>query len=284
MRKSTKIVTLLVLALVIIISAYVLIKKQANAPTTSGETASTASNNPSVTNGENGPTSGVAEINTGNGETSTVHIIDKNVLAKIPKPSLDRPIAINDQSMDAATKTQVTNAIKQTIAGIKAEPTALDKWTQLGVLFKIIGDYQGAREMWEYVSRANPYDVASFSNLADLYMSYLKDYPKAESNFLQVIKNDPAYVTGYLNLANLYHYYYQKDTNKAEDTLRAGIAKNKGAIDLYTTLARYYKEKGDKINALIYYNQALPLIEQTKNEMVAESIKAEIANLREDSP
>jgi tetratricopeptide (TPR) repeat protein len=280
MTKNVKITLSIIVIILIVAVAYVFYAKKEHEITpnnNSNPSESFGSTSP-ITVGLDGINGGSAEVKTSDGTIVKVPALSKEAIAKIPKPNLDRTITVTTANTDDATKKQIENIIKQTIAEVKANPYSFDTWIKLGTEFKIAGDYQAAREMWEYVNLVVPTNVASFSNLGDLYQGFLKDYVKAEYNLKKVVQNDPNYIEGYVNLSNLYRYQL-KDQAKAISTLKDGIAKNLKAVDLYLNLASYYKEIGDKVSALKYYNEAEVIAVQLKNEALVTSIKAEISGL-----
>jgi tetratricopeptide (TPR) repeat protein len=198
----------------------------------------------------------------------------------LPKaPSLDRKINYSS-SITSDVRAIIDRSVSATATDLKKNPYSLQDWIGLGIAYKEAGDYQAARDAWEYASLLSPGNVVTFNNLGDLYHYYLKDYPKAESNFLQAIKNDKKYVLSYINLANLYKLSYQTNTTKAADILKQGIAANPEDIDLVIQLATYYKEKGDNANARIYYEQVLVKAQTAKNQKLIDSIQAELDALK----
>lgn len=139
---------------------------------------------------------------------------------------------------------------------VAANPDQLDAWLQGGLVKKAIGDYEGARDAWEYAALIRPQAFAPFKNLGEIYWRYLPDFPKSEMNFRQAIKNDPAVLDAYLSLSDLYRYSYKEKSDLADDVLLEGLAKNLGlGRDLTAYLARYYKETGNKEKAIEYYEK-----------------------------
>jgi len=130
---------------------------------------------------------------------------------------------------------------------------------QQGILKKNAGDYEGAKEAWEYVVQIRPEDYVAYNNLGDLYHYYLKDYPKAEFYFKKVVELKPDYLQTYTNLHDLYKFLYKEKSDLADDILLEGIKNNPQDYYLRIFLASYYKDQGDKINARKYYEEALQL-------------------------
>ena len=105
---------------------------------------------------------------------------------------------------------------------------------QLRTNRKIGGDYEGARQAWEYVTKAGQEEIRGIAhgNLGDLYMNFLKDYPKAEANYLEAIKINPAFIDYYRTLATLYTHLYKTGTSAAADIIKQGLKANPGNPDL----------------------------------------------------
>jgi hypothetical protein len=86
-------------------------------------------------------------------------------------------------------------------AQLKTAPTRVDLWLQLGVVYKIAGDYQGAITAWTYVahSASSPSDYVAYGDLGDLYLNFTHEYAKAEASYktaLVLKPNDADYTAG----------------------------------------------------------------------------------------
>lgn len=104
---------------------------------------------------------------------------------------------------------------------------------------KLKGDYQAAAEIWERVAVAWPGDFTVFNNLGNLYGYYLRDYKKAEADFIRAIKNGPTQIYIYRSTYEFYRFIL-KDDVKAKAILRQGIAANPGSsADLRYLLDHY---------------------------------------------
>jgi tetratricopeptide (TPR) repeat protein len=174
-------------------------------------------------------------INLGNGITVPTNGEGVQVLPienpSAKAPSLDGAIVVSS-SLDPDVAKIVRTNLESLTAQLKDNPEQLRLWIQLGGYRKMGGDYAGARDAWEYVAAAAPSNFIAFNNLGDLYMNFLKDYPKAEQNYKQLIVLRPDYIDGYRNLYTLYHYLYRTDTTAAADILQEGLKNNPGNKDL----------------------------------------------------
>lgn len=172
---------------------------------------------------------------------------------------LQRPVVFKSEP-PAPIKLDIEKQMKENTEALRGNYDNLIPWISLGQLRKVIGDYEGARDMWEFASLIRPENSLSFHNLGDLYGSYIKDFPKAEANYLVSIENDHTNVNAYLNLADL--YWYEGDKGKIPDLLLGGVranAKTEDKLPLLARLAKYYAESGDRQNAIKYYQEIIIL-------------------------
>lgn len=141
-----------------------------------------------------------------------------------PVPDLNRPLNF-PPSFSLEAQKIAREKIEKLISDLSHNPNSFENWLVLGVYRKMINDYEGAKEYWEYATAINPNSSTPFNNLGDLYAYYLKDYQKAESYFLKAIKIDPQRIYIYRSLYELYRYLL-KDENKAKQILQQGILAN----------------------------------------------------------
>lgn len=193
-------------------------------------------------------------------------------------PNLDR--VVFGDTVQADLRNQLTSQIKETSATLKNNTGYFDGWIMLGTLRKMAGDYEGARDAWEYASATNPSNYVSFGNLGDLYQYYLKDYPRAEKNMLTIIKNKADNIAGYRNLYNLYTQSYKEKINEAPKILLSGLSKNPNNLDLIVLLAQYYVGVGDKSNATKYYELGITQAEKEGNVSLKQSLESELSGLK----
>ncbi len=167
------------------------------------------------------------------GETSMIETGDATTTSPttsqqltVNTPSRTEPIVF-DSSVPADIRAQLTTSLKATQKQLQANQLNMSAWVNLGTIYKQGGDYRHAEAAWGFVADALPGDSTSHFNLGDLYMNFLKDYPRAEKNFLVVVKTNPQVVDAYVNLFYLYHDFMKNDT-KAKTMLEQGLAANPG--------------------------------------------------------
>jgi tetratricopeptide (TPR) repeat protein len=192
-----------------------------------------------------------------------------------PIPNLDRDIIFYNELPEEA-KIVIRENILTLTSKLKQNSGLFSEWIDLGVHFKIAGDYGSTRDMWEYASIIRPANHVSFTNLGDLYHYYLKDFTKAEKNLKTAIENNAQYTQAYIALHELYKYSYKQETTLAIDTLLEGIKENPDNTDLIITLAAYYKERGDVEKARMYYKQASGKAKELGNTRLLEFLDKEL--------
>jgi len=151
-------------------------------------------------------------------------------------PSLDRPV-IFPAGFPQEARGIMSDKIKANVALLKKEPRSFDGWMNLAVLRKMIDDYEGARQIWEFLTLASPQQPGPFANLASLYAFDLKDPVRAKENFTKAIQKNPKDVSVYRNAYDFYRYFL-KDNNQAKLMLTEGIAQTKSP-DLQYLLDHY---------------------------------------------
>ncbi len=152
----------------------------------------------------------------------------------IPAPSLNSPIVFYVELADDV-KSIMTTKIENTRKDLQAKVNYFNGWIELGLQYKIIGDYDGARDSWEYASAIRQSSGLPHRNLGDLYGYYLKDSTKAEENFLKAIELSPDQIEYYFTTASFYKDVL-KDTNKAIAIVERGLKANPNSPDLKSLL------------------------------------------------
>ena len=197
----------------------------------------------------------------------------------VPAPGLNRPLVFSAPDLTSELTEFYKQNIEKLVSALKSDPKQIDKWLELGLLYKQIGDYAGAEEVWKYIAEVSSEKVIVYGNLGDLYQFYIKNYPKAEDYMKKVIALKPDNVAGYRALYDLYTLSYKEKMPEALKTLSSGLAKNPDNYDLLVLTASYYKMVGDKVNAKIYYEKALAVADKAGMAVAKQAIEDEISNL-----
>ena len=128
---------------------------------------------------------------------------------------------------------------------------------EIGLIKKNVGDYEGARDAWEYLGKKRPKNSISFGNLGDLYANFLNDPRRAEEAYRKAIENDPQDINYYIGLSDVYRYLLPDEKEKAEEVLLEGISQNGDDTTLLNYLAGYYRDEGMVEQAIEYYEKSL---------------------------
>lgn len=197
----------------------------------------------------------------------------------IPVPDLNRPVVFSVAGLSPEAKEIIRQKIDGLTADLKENSGDFDKWLMLGVWRKGTGDYEGAKEAWQYVIKGSPDNSTAYSNLGDLYQYYLKDYAKSENYLKKAILLSPDNINNYRALYTLYTGSYKEKISEVPGMLKDGLKKNPDNYDLLIMLASYYKDTEDKTNAIIYYNKAVAVADSVGQSGMKQALLDEIKNL-----
>ncbi len=214
--------------------------------------------------------------------SSTVQGAKETTLAvgekEVPQPkNFDRALSY-PASITADIKVKMQAAFEEDLKQIRAS-NDVNAWADLAVLRKITEDFKGSAEIWTYLSKRYTTYVGPYAALGDLYSNNIKDYPKAEANYLKAISLDPKNTDLYTDLYQLYRGLYAKTNTAAEDILKQGIAATGGVYQLHVELARYYVGKNRTAEAKTEYDAAIANAKVQGNTAAATQIEAEKAAL-----
>ncbi len=170
-------------------------------------------------------------------------------------PQEVRPIDDEVRLFTEAQKNKIYQSIRENGSAVKENPGFFTGWIQLGVMKKTIGDFEGARDAWEYASVIQQKNSLSYANLGELYWRYLREYPKSEKNFRTSIANKPEDEATYVSLAELYHYSMPEKYNAAPGALLEGLIAIPENGTLMRRLAYLYEQRKDYAAALEWWRK-----------------------------
>jgi tetratricopeptide (TPR) repeat protein len=134
-------------------------------------------------------------------------------------PDLDRPVEIREGIVSPDVAEETKERIAELSSQLEEDPDFFSGWIELGSLRKLIEDYEGAKEAWEYVTVIRPKSTIAFLNLGNLYAYHLEDSKKAEEYFLVAIDNNVERILlPYISLHEIYRDI-DGDSKKAKDIL-----------------------------------------------------------------
>lgn len=193
--------------------------------------------------------------------------------SSIPTPNLARAVPVSGGDIEGSARTQAVANLTGLTESLSKEPENFNGWLLLGVYRNLLGDYQGAREAWEYVTKRYPQDWQAFSNLGSLFSTHLANYPLAESNLKKSIalkKDNPE------TYRALYAVYKaQGKMSDAGAILEEGIRAVPNALDLVILLARHYRDVGSVTEARTQYDRAIAGATALGNLTLVSELQAE---------
>ena len=171
-------------------------------------------------------------------------------------PAEIRPVPEEVKLFSEAQKKELYAALAMQARAVAQSPSYFNGWIQIGILKKTIGDFEGARDAWEYAGAIEPANSLSFANLGELYWRYLHEYGAAEKNLKTAIAHKPDDLQTYVTLAELYHYSLTEKADLAPQALLDGIAANPGRSEtLLRRLAYLYEQRGEYVHALEWWEK-----------------------------
>jgi tetratricopeptide (TPR) repeat protein len=187
-------------------------------------------------------------------------------------PGEIRPVDEEIKLFTEDQRQQLYQTIQIHANAVAENPRYFNGWIQIGILKKTIGDFEGARDAWEYASVIEPLNSLSFANLGELYWRYLHEYEKSEENLRLSIKHKPDDIQTYLTLSELYHYSVPEKKDQAPDVLREGLGANPRQGTLMRRLAYLHEQRKEYDKALEWWEKILVL--SPDDEKVKERIAA----------
>ena len=162
---------------------------------------------------------------------------------------------------------------------IEENPGNVDAYINLGVLWKMADDYDGAILAWEYAKEMSPTYYSPYQNLGNLYLYDLKDNALSETNLREAVRLNPQLIDAWKSLHDLYRYEMARPI-QAEEALTDALQANPNHLDLVLSLARYYKEIGEIEKSRSAYIDALAIAErEAAQEDVPTLIREELESL-----
>ncbi len=212
MTKTQKIISITVFVLIVILGIYMIINRGSdNAENENTNQNATTTNNI------------IDELSANNPNYTIEQVPIASNVAKVPVPDLNRQVRFdNSLVFTDEVKAMIVSKVASLQSQIKADSSKLLPWIDLGMYFKMAGDYEGARISWKYVSDVAPNDFISRGNLGFLYAYHLKDNAMAEMYYKEAISKDKNQTYLYIQLAEVYRDVF-KDISKARGIIDEGL-------------------------------------------------------------
>jgi len=182
---------------------------------------------------------------------------------------------IKMDNISSETAQSYQKKFEETKTKIKSNPDDFNSWLYLGLIKKVVNDYEGARDVWVYAGKIRPKSSTPFANLGELYGYYLNQPQEAEKAYKTAIENDPNEVNYRLALADTYRYKFPDGNAKYEQTILEALNKFTDDVNLASALASFYKQTGQRDKAISAYER---LIKLAPNNQAAKDDLTELKN------
>lgn len=186
-----------------------------------------------------------------------------------------------DSSMIAQVKPATYEASRKELADLATklavDPLQPELWKRVAYIKHFYNDDLGARDAYEYLNRIAPNDALGFYNLGVLYGYHLKEPAKATPKYETAIRLNPLNASFYTGYAAFQREVLNNST-AAEKTLLLGYAKVPSDVSLVSSIAAFYRDQGNTVKAIEFYEKTLASNDLSSGERVA--IQAELDRLK----
>jgi cytochrome c-type biogenesis protein CcmH/NrfG len=152
--------------------------------------------------------------------------LSEGVSAVFQEKTLPLPVGVSipdlNRSVPPGSDKKTTEKIMNLSLDIKKDPSNVGKWIDLGLWRRNVGDFEGAKEAWEYANLLRPNNPVILGNLGVVYGYDLGKVDKAENYFIEAIKADPLYEYVYIQVHNFYRDV-KRDNVQAKKILEQGV-------------------------------------------------------------
>lgn len=177
------------------------------------------------------------------------------------------PVAVE---LSAERRRELEAKVVKFTGDIRANPKDFNAYVELALARSEFGDRDAAAEVYRTMNEQFPGNFLSFQNLGKLYEETGR-YDFAAEQYLLAIDNAPRIAYLYRNLVNLYTYHLPARASDIPRVLEKGLAIAPGNTDLMGMLAVYYRDHGDRAEAIRWFSHLL--VVDPQNTTVIEEVK-----------
>ena len=161
---------------------------------------------------------------------------------------------IADAEKDIEKKKAIyQNGINELEKAVKILPSFAGTYTQMGVAYYRMKNYEKAIENYKKAAELTPSDAITLNNIGSVYFEWGK-YSEAKEKFQQALHVDPRFVDAHMNLGSVCGM--MKDYHNALISFQNAIRYSPDNANAYFFLAVTYQNLGDKPNADKYFQIA----------------------------
>ena len=163
------------------------------------------------------------------------------------------PIAVD---LAPEKRKTLEESVAKSRAAIAANAQDFNAHTVLALALVDLGDREGAAEVYRQMNQRFPGNYLSYQNLGTLYEEAGK-YDFAAEQYLIAIQNAPRIPHLYRKIVNLYTYHAKERASDIPRILQKGLNEVPGSIDLMAMMAVYYRDHGQREEAIRWYEHLL---------------------------
>ncbi len=181
------------------------------------------------------------------------------------------PLESYGQDLAPEAKARLIARIADYEQKAKDNPKDGDTWLQLGINQNTLGATPYALISYKKSAQINPKSFLPFLNLGNIYVK-MGAYSDAERAYFTALQDDPIKVYLYRPMVELYEQHLTQKKYKVPELLNAGL-KQEALLEnqeLLGMLAVYYKDAGDRANAIPVYERLVradPTNDTAKREL-----------------
>jgi len=196
-------------------------------------------------------------------------------------PDLDRPFTPAERYPESIRQESIQK-VESAIAELRENPELVSRWLELAVYRKGADDYEGAEDIWLYMTYTWPAEPTAYGNLADLYQSVLVEPRKAEKYWKKYIEVAPANydIGAYRSLHDLYRTKLS-NPDRAREILLQALKENPETTDLIIPLAVFERMQGNVDAARMYFTQAKEIADKLGNTSLSSILNEELKALEQ---
>lgn len=162
--------------------------------------------------------------------------------------------AVADAEQDPEKKKDIyARGIKELERAVEIMPTFSSAFTQMGVAYYRLKNYEKAIENYNKADALKPSDAITLNNIGSVYFEWGK-YAEASEKFRNALQIDPRFVDAHMNLGSVYGTL--KDFNNAIASFQNAITYAPDNARAYFFIGITYQNMGDKANADKYFQIA----------------------------
>lgn len=139
---------------------------------------------------------------------------------------------------------------------VDEDPYNSKAWTNIGDVYRMMGQYEDSIDPYEFALSINPDDLWTNMHLADIYYD-LERYQEAIDTLEEALRNGVETSMIHTTIGDC--YYRKNDLQAAEEHFRKALEINPMVGSGYAGLGYVFSDRGDSHKAIKYFEKAMQL-------------------------